>query len=171
MLAYFLGVGINLNTDAFRPQSPGNSLIVPEAVRLELGYRIDHFGAAMFAMVTFVATLIHVFALAQLAGDAGSGPPAASELAAAGLAGLVRRYADREYGGWFSQLDFAGQVTDPTKENYAHAHTLLAASTAIIHGFGLPAGRLLLFPDHNCIRIAWANRSKPTIPASTDISR
>jgi NADH-quinone oxidoreductase subunit L len=39
-------------------------------VRLELGYRIDHFGAAMFAMVAFVAALIHVFALGYMADEA-----------------------------------------------------------------------------------------------------
>ncbi len=64
---------------------------------------------------------------------------AASELAASGLSDLVRRYADGENGGWFSSLDFAGRVTDTTKENYAHAHTLLAASTAI--AAGLPGAR------------------------------
>jgi sulfoquinovose isomerase len=78
------------------------------------------------------ARMIHVFALAQLAGDAGTQyVQAASELAASGLSDLVRRYADGEHGGWFSQLDFAGRVTGTTKENYAHAHALLAASTAI----------------------------------------
>ncbi len=83
--------------------------------------------------------MIHVFALAQLAGDAGDGDPAASELAASGLSDLVRRYADGEHGGWFSQLDFAGRVTGTRKENYAHAHALLAASTAI--AAGLPGAR------------------------------
>ena len=51
----------------------------------------------------------------------------------------MRRYADGEHGGWFSQLDFAGRVTDTRKENYAHAHALLAASTAI--AAGLPGAR------------------------------
>jgi sulfoquinovose isomerase len=85
------------------------------------------------------ARMIHVFALAQLAGDAGSGPPAASELAGSGLSDLVKRYADDKNGGWFASLDFAGRVTDTTKENYAHAHALLAASTAI--AAGLPGAR------------------------------
>jgi sulfoquinovose isomerase len=80
------------------------------------------------------ARMIHVFALAHLAGDAGDGPPPASELAAAGLSDLVNRYADGENGGWFASLDFAGRVTDTAKENYAHAHVLLAASTAIAAG-------------------------------------
>jgi NADH-quinone oxidoreductase subunit L len=33
---------------------------------LALGYYIDHFGAVMFAMVAFVATLIHIFALGYM---------------------------------------------------------------------------------------------------------
>ncbi len=47
---------------------------------------------------------------------------------------MARTYADDENGGWFASLDFAGQVTDTTKDNYAHAHALLAASTAIAAG-------------------------------------
>jgi NADH-quinone oxidoreductase subunit L len=39
-------------------------------VKLELGYRIDHLAAVMFAMVTFVATLIHFFALGYMADEA-----------------------------------------------------------------------------------------------------
>ena len=75
------------------------------------------------------ARMIHVFALAGLAGDETARP-----LAAAGLTDLARRYADAEHGGWFASLDFAGQVTDTTKDNYAHAHALLAVSTAIAAG-------------------------------------
>src|SRR5207249_1642340 len=40
------------------------------AVRLELGYYIDHLAAIMFAMVTFIATLIHVFALGYMGDEA-----------------------------------------------------------------------------------------------------
>jgi sulfoquinovose isomerase len=75
------------------------------------------------------ARMIHVFALAFLAGDASARP-----LADSGLASLVSGYADDENGGWFASLDFAGQVTDTTKDNYAHAHALLASSTAIAAG-------------------------------------
>ena len=35
-------------------------------VRLELGYYIDHLAAVMFAMVTFIATLIHIFAIGYM---------------------------------------------------------------------------------------------------------
>ncbi|MGD0246103.1 MAG: AGE family epimerase/isomerase [Streptosporangiaceae bacterium] len=75
------------------------------------------------------ARMIHVFALAFLAGDASARP-----LADSGLAALVSSYADEENGGWFASLDFAGRITDTTKDNYAHAHVLLAASTAIAAG-------------------------------------
>ena len=37
-------------------------------------------------------------------------------------------------GGWFSSLDPAGNVLDTTKANYAHAHVLLAASSALAAG-------------------------------------
>jgi NADH-quinone oxidoreductase subunit L len=33
---------------------------------LQLGYRIDHLGAVMFLMVTFIATLIHVFSIGYM---------------------------------------------------------------------------------------------------------
>src|SRR2546423_178801 len=49
---------------------PGGSNAKPDprpGTRLELGYRIDHLGAVMFAMVTFIATLIHIFALGYMA--------------------------------------------------------------------------------------------------------
>ncbi|MFO0809200.1 MAG: NADH-quinone oxidoreductase subunit L [Gemmataceae bacterium] len=36
------------------------------ATEFQLGYRIDHLAAVMFAMVTFIATLIHVFALGYM---------------------------------------------------------------------------------------------------------
>lgn len=75
------------------------------------------------------ARMIHVFALAYLAGDTSARP-----LADSGLAALAPGYADSMNGGWFASLDFAGQVTDTTKDNYAHAHTLLAAATAIAAG-------------------------------------
>src|SRR5712691_8825422 len=75
------------------------------------------------------ARMTHVFALAHLDGVAG-----AESLAASGLGALVSRYADGENGGWFSSVDLAGQVIDFTKTNYAHAHTLLATSSAVTAG-------------------------------------
>jgi sulfoquinovose isomerase len=69
--------------------------------------------------------ITYVFALAHLDGAAGAG-----DLAASGLAALAGRYADPAHGGWFSGVDLSGRVTDATKSNYDHAHTLLAAASA-----------------------------------------
>jgi mannose/cellobiose epimerase-like protein (N-acyl-D-glucosamine 2-epimerase family) len=73
--------------------------------------------------------MTYVFALAHLIGV-----PGAESLAASGLGVLVNRYADGENGGWFSSVDLSGQVIDFTKANYAHAHTLLAAASAVAAG-------------------------------------
>ncbi len=81
--------------------------------------------------------MTHVFALAHLDGVDG-----AQSLAASGLAALVSRYADEENGGWFTSLDLRGQVIDSTKMNDAHAHTLLAAASAV--AAGLPGADVLL---------------------------
>ncbi|MDX6337404.1 MAG: sulfoquinovose isomerase [Streptosporangiaceae bacterium] len=78
------------------------------------------------------ARMTYAFALAHLDGVAG-----ADALAASGLQALVTRYADAENGGWFSAIDLSGNVVDSAKTNYAHAHTLLAASSAV--AAGIPA--------------------------------
>jgi sulfoquinovose isomerase len=75
------------------------------------------------------ARMTYVFALAHLQGVAG-----ADALAASGLGALAGRYADRAHGGWFSSVDASGQVADSTKSNYAHAHVLLAAASAVAAG-------------------------------------
>src|SRR5437660_8435562 len=83
------------------------------------------------------ARMTYVFALAHLAETSGlharpaSGP---GTLAASGLDALASRYADGEHGGWFASLDPAGNVLDTAKANYAHAHVLLAASSALAAG-------------------------------------
>jgi sulfoquinovose isomerase len=84
------------------------------------------------------ARLTYVFALAHLDGEAGAGA-----LAAAGLRTLAGRYADPADGGWFSGVDLAGRVTDATKANYDHAHTLLAAASAA--AAGIPGAEPALF--------------------------
>jgi len=73
--------------------------------------------------------MTYVFALAHLEGE-----PGAEFLAASGLRALANRYADHENGGWFASVDVAGRVVDVTKTNYAHAHTLLAAASAVAAG-------------------------------------
>jgi mannose/cellobiose epimerase-like protein (N-acyl-D-glucosamine 2-epimerase family) len=75
------------------------------------------------------ARMTHVFALAHLAGVVG-----ADALAIFGLDALVGRYADREHGGFFASLDPAGDILDTTKANYAHAHVLLATTSAVAAG-------------------------------------
>jgi sulfoquinovose isomerase len=81
------------------------------------------------------ARMTHVFALAHLAGVAG-----ADHLAESGLDALASRYADRVNGGWFASVGVSGEVVDSGKANYAHAHVLLAASSAAAAGVpGAPA--------------------------------
>ena len=75
------------------------------------------------------ARMTHVFALAHLQGG-----PGTDSLAASGIAAFASRYADSAHGGWFSATDRSGQVIDSTKANYAHAHVLLAASSAVAAG-------------------------------------
>jgi mannose/cellobiose epimerase-like protein (N-acyl-D-glucosamine 2-epimerase family) len=83
------------------------------------------------------ARMTHVFALAHLQGVAG-----AAALAASGLDAFTRRYADHANGGWFSSVDISGQVIASVKENYAHAHVLLAASSAT--AAGIPGAEVIL---------------------------
>ncbi len=47
--------------------TPDNPL--PDATRLEIGYHIDHLAVAMFLMVTFIATLIHLFSIGYMADE------------------------------------------------------------------------------------------------------
>src|SRR5580698_7625544 len=75
------------------------------------------------------ARMTHVFALAHL-----QGVPGADSLAASGLGAFASRYADDTNGGWFASVDISGQVIDSAKANYAHAHVLLAASSAAAAG-------------------------------------
>jgi sulfoquinovose isomerase len=75
------------------------------------------------------ARMTYVFALAHLAGVAD-----ADALVISGLDAVVGRYADREHGGFFASLDPSGDILDTTKANYAHAHVLLAATSAVAAG-------------------------------------
>ena len=83
------------------------------------------------------ARMTYVFALAHLDGVAG-----ADALAAAGISAIADRYADGANGGWYSSLDPAGNVLDTTKANYAHAHVLLAAASALAAGVPVAAAVL-----------------------------
>ena len=63
-----------------------------------------------------------------------NGFPDTSPLATSGLESLATEYADPEHDGWFASLNFDGSVLDSAKMNYAHAMTLLAASSAVVAG-------------------------------------
>src|SRR5262249_11040768 len=53
-----------LRVSALKPENDPRG-----ATELQLGYRIDHLSALMFAMVTFVATLIHIFSAGYMADE------------------------------------------------------------------------------------------------------
>jgi NADH-quinone oxidoreductase subunit L len=53
-----------LRVSALKPDSDPRG-----ATELQLGYRIDHLSAVMFVMVTFVATLIHIFSAGYMADE------------------------------------------------------------------------------------------------------
>jgi len=52
-----------------------------------------------------------------------------------GVQALRTSFRDAEHGGWFARIDSAtGAPVDATKEAYAHAFVLLAASSAVVAG-------------------------------------
>ncbi len=51
------------------PTIPGSPALSTPALALELGYRIDHLTALLFAMITVVGTLIVLFSLGYMAGE------------------------------------------------------------------------------------------------------
>jgi sulfoquinovose isomerase len=76
------------------------------------------------------ARMTYAYSLAFL----DSGDEQAQRLASSGLTSLRTSYADRAHNGWYASLDSRGRVGDATKANYAHAHVLLASSTALAAG-------------------------------------
>jgi sulfoquinovose isomerase len=81
------------------------------------------------------ARMAHVYLLGSMTGF-----PGADVLADAALTGLDGRLRDPDEGGWFKQV--GGGEPDPTKDCYAHAFVVLAASTATVAAH--PRGRALL---------------------------
>ena len=80
------------------------------------------------------ARMTHVFALAALLGR-----PEDGELADHGVQALATTFADRDHGGWWSEVR-DGKPAGERKEAYPHAFVLLAASSARIAGRpGAPA--------------------------------
>jgi sulfoquinovose isomerase len=83
------------------------------------------------------ARMIYVHALAHI-----TGRPGAGDMVDHGLAYLNGAGRDREFGGWYSVLDAAGDPIVDDKLSYGHAFVLLAASTAALAGWE-PARKLL----------------------------
>ncbi len=72
--------------------------------------------------------MTHVYSIGTMMRDAGS-----RELAEAGLRGLLGELRDKENGGWYAALTSAGDIV-PSKQCYAHAFVILAATSAALAG-------------------------------------
>lgn len=72
--------------------------------------------------------MAHVYSLGVFLGHEGS-----EELVDAALKGLRGELSDRENGGWYAGLTQDGQIL-PTKQCYAHAFVILAATSALLAG-------------------------------------
>lgn len=70
--------------------------------------------------------MAHVYSIGTLLGDAQAAP-----LADAALKGLRGELHDGTHGGWYAGLNADGSVM-PTKQCYAHAFVMLAASSALL---------------------------------------
>ncbi|MDR0285715.1 MAG: PfkB family carbohydrate kinase [Propionibacteriaceae bacterium] len=73
--------------------------------------------------------MTHVAAIGTLLGH-----PGCREAVDHGVAALSGLFQDQEYGGWYAELGWEGQPTDPAKAAYAHAFVILAASSAAAAG-------------------------------------
>ena len=74
------------------------------------------------------ARMVHVYSIGEMLGHEGS-----AELADAALRGLRGELHDDVNGGWYAGLSADGKVL-PTKQCYAHAFVILAASSAVLAG-------------------------------------
>ena len=72
--------------------------------------------------------MVHVYSLGAMMGHEG-----AEELADAALKGLAGELHDDDHGGWYAGLTSDGHIL-PTKQCYAHAFVILAASSAMLAG-------------------------------------
>ncbi len=80
--------------------------------------------------------MAHVYSLGSFLEHPGS-----EELAAAAIKGLCGELHDRENGGWYAGLTSEGEIL-PTKQCYAHAFVILAASSSLLAD--IPGARELL---------------------------
>lgn len=76
------------------------------------------------------ARMTHVYCLGHLAGV-----PGCKALATQAVDGLRGRLYDETNGGWFASVG-PGEARDETKEAYAHAFVVFAASSATVAGVG-----------------------------------
>lgn len=72
--------------------------------------------------------MVHVYSIGHMLGYEGCG-----ELADAGLRGLLGELQDPVHGGWYAGIRADGSVL-PTKQCYAHAFVILAATSALLAG-------------------------------------
>ncbi len=72
--------------------------------------------------------MVHVYSIGQMLGFEGC-----AELADAGLKGLKGELHDDASGGWYAGLKADGGIL-PTKQCYAHAFVILAATSALLAG-------------------------------------
>lgn len=72
--------------------------------------------------------MAHVYSLGYFLGHDGS-----KELAAAAIHGLRTELHDKKNGGWYAGLTADGEIV-PTKQCYAHAFVILAASSGVLAG-------------------------------------
>lgn len=80
--------------------------------------------------------MAHVYSLGSFLGHPGS-----EDLAAAAIKGLRGELHDKENGGWYAGLTSDGEIL-PTKQCYAHAFVILAASSSLLAG--VPGAKELL---------------------------
>lgn len=72
--------------------------------------------------------MCHVYSLGAMLGHEGS-----EELADAALKGLLGELHDENHGGWYAGINQDGSIL-PTKQCYAHAFVILAATSALLAG-------------------------------------
>jgi mannose/cellobiose epimerase-like protein (N-acyl-D-glucosamine 2-epimerase family) len=73
--------------------------------------------------------MTHVYAL-----GAALGRPGCAEIVDHGIRAMSTAFADRTYGGWYASVTWDGEGLDVTKQAYAHAFVILAASSATVVG-------------------------------------
>ncbi len=100
--------------------SPGEALIIWEMT--------GHHGKARNRETWITSRMTHVYSIGSMLGYEGS-----EALADAALKGLVGELRDDVNGGWYAGLTKDNEIV-PTKQCYAHAFVILAASSGVLAG-------------------------------------